>query len=151
MTRLASSLRAAGLLAATAAVLAIALGQGEAAAQADPSGEVRALRAEVDRLSARVTALDAMLVKQGRSITLSGGRGDRELILRAASDVPTGISIDRFDAVLRFGRITLIGDEISLNAKRSIDLKAATIRLDGLIEAKGDRDIILKGSKIGGN
>ena len=138
-------------LAAITGGLALAFGQGEAAAQADAAGEVRALRAELDQLTARVAALDAMLARQGRTITLSGDRSGRELVLRSTADLPAGITIAKADAVLRFDRIALIGKDITIHAQRTIDLKAAAITLDGQLNAKGASDNSLKGNKIGGN
>lgn len=136
---------------AVAGSLAFAFGNGEAAAQADPAGEVRALQAKVEQLSARVTALDAMLARQGRTVTVSGSGSDRDLILRVVPGLATGISLDRRDAVLRFDRITLAADEIALDAKRTISLKAAAISLNGQVNANGQTDVIVKGNAVRNN
>jgi outer membrane murein-binding lipoprotein Lpp len=151
MTKLASTLRAAVLFAAITGSLALAFGQGEAAAQADAAGEVRALRAEVERISARVAALDAIISKQGQTITVTGERSSDEVILRANANSRSNLSVSRADAVLRFDRITLIGKEIALSAHQKMSLKAPTISLDGEVVAKGSNDLTIKGSKIGGN
>ena len=140
------------VLVALAASLALAFGQGEATAQADAAGEVRALQEQVKQLSERVAALDAMLTRQGgRTITLAGTGSNRALVLKGNAQLPEGLSIDKTDAVLRFSRITVMADEISLHARRSISLKSPAIDLDGQIEAKGASDIILKGNKLRSN
>jgi hypothetical protein len=138
------------ILACLAAIggLSLAFGQGAASAQADAAAEMRALQARVDQLSARVAALDALVVRQGAVTTIAGGRTNDELVLRANADPARGLSLVKQDVTLRFARITLVGDEISLRAVRGISLKGATIDLDGAINAKGSQNVPIKGSQI---
>lgn len=139
-------------LVALAASPALALGQGEAAAEAAAAGEVRALREQLTQLTGRVAALDAMLVRQGRrGIVLAGTGANRALVLTGTAQLPEGPSTGKTDAVLGFRRITVMADEIGPNARRSISRKAPDIGLDGQIEAKGGADIILKGNTLRSN
>ena len=127
----------------------VAFGQGAASAQADASAEMRALQARVDQLSARVAALDAMVVRQGLSTTIAGSASNEELVLRANAGSARGLSLGKDNATLRFARITLVGDEIALQATRGLSLKAATIDLDGAqINVKSRQDVQIKGNAI---
>lgn len=138
-------------LAALAGCLVLAFGQGEAAAQADATAEIRALQTKVEQLSARVTALDAMFARQGRVITLSGARLDDELILRATPPPSSFMSVGDKDAVLSFRRIHLTGDEITVTGKKTITLKAPAITLDGQIAASRTSDVTVKGFTVRDN
>ena len=125
----------------------VAFGQGAASAQADASAEMRTLQARV--LSARVAALDAMVVRQGLVTTVAGAASSEELVLRANAGSARGLSLGRDNATLRFARITLVGDEIALQATRGLSLKAATIDLDGAqINVKSRQDVQIKGNAI---
>lgn len=136
-------------LLATAAF--IAFGQGEAAAQADAAADVRRLHAKIEQLSARVTALDAMIVKQDRVITISGDRSDRDIILRGNPVTDSTMTVGDKDAVLDFRRITLTANEITLAGKKTITLRAPAISLDGNVDAKGSKNVTIKGSQVGNN
>lgn len=126
-----------------------AFGQGAASAQADAAAEMRSLQARVDQLSARVAALDAMVVRQGLSTTIAGSASNEELVLRANAGSARGLSLGKDNATLRFARITLVGDEIALQATRGLSLKAATIDLDGAqINVKSRQDVQIKGNAI---
>lgn len=134
-----------------AGVAFLAFGQGEAAAQADAAAQLRALQAQVDQLSTRVTALDAMIGKQNRVITISGSRGDNDIVLRGNPATAHSLTVGDKDAVLNFRRITLTADEIALAGKKTITLKAPAITLDGNVDAKGSNDITVKGLKVRDN
>ena len=129
----------------------LAFSQGEATAQADAAAQLRELQGQVDALSAKVAALDAIIVRQERGLTITGRRFANEIVLRANPDTTRALTVDKNDAVLRFARITLIGDEISLSGSRSIALKAPAITLDGQVDAKGRDDVTAKGYKLRDN
>ena len=149
MSRL-PSLRPLALVAAIGAIT-LAFGQGEAAAEADAAGEVRALQAQVKLLSARVDALDAMLSKQGTRVTLEGDNANRELVLRTDPRNTRAVTLGRDTAVLSFKSITLSGDAVTIKARRSIELEAPQIIMNGEVTAKGGNELILKGSKVRSN
>ncbi len=129
--------------------LSLAFGQGAAQAQADAAADLHALQARVDKLSARVAALDALVVQQGAVTTIGGERGVDELHLRTGTDRARGLSLVGKDAVLRFARLTLIADEVTFSAGQKISLKAPLIDLDGQkIAVKANKDVPIKGSAL---
>lgn len=136
---------------AGAACFGPGMSEGAAAAQPGPSVEVRSLQARIDQLSVRVAALDAMIAAQGTVTTVSGPRRGEALILRANPDTLQLIRVGDRDAALSFRRITINADEIALNGKQAITLKAPAITLDGAVQAKGGSEIVIKGSKVGSN
>lgn len=143
-------LRPLALLAVPGAI-ALAFGQGAAAARADGAGEVQALQAQVKQLTERVAALDAMIATRNRVVTISGGRADNDILLRGNPLTSHSLTVGNKDAVLDFRRITLIADEITLSGKKTIVLKAPAITLDGQVTARASSGVILKGFTVKDN
>lgn len=143
-------LRNTALPAVTIAVwlsLGLTAQQGKAEAQSDPASEVRALRAEVTQLAQQVAALEAVITRTGRIIMVGGTLDQTEMILRARPDTRNQARLGKADAVLEFDRITLVGTDITIDAKSSISLRAATIRFDRQIDAKGMSDVPVRNFK----
>lgn len=146
MSRL-SDLRLLSLVAVIGAIT-VALGQPEAAAQNDAASEARALQVRVDQLTTRLAALETLVSRQGRTMTFGGTTAETELVLRARPDAQSVARLGKTDAVLQFDRITLVGRDITIDAKRAIRLDAPAISLNGRIDGKGMDDLLLKGYKV---
>ncbi|AUX69710.1 hypothetical protein CHX26_09550 [Porphyrobacter sp. HT-58-2] len=125
--------------------------QATAAAQTDAASEARALQARVDQLTTRLAALETLVSRQGRTMTFGGTTAETELVLRARPDTQNLARIGKADAVLQFDRITLMGKEITIDARRAIRLDAPAITLRGHVEAKDIVDVPLKGIKARDN
>lgn len=136
-------------LGAALGALSLAFGQGAALAEADAADDLGILKARVEQLSARVAALDALIVRQGAVATIGVGRELDQLHLRTGADPAQGVSLVHKDATLRFARITLIADEVAISAGRKISLKAPIIDLDApKIYTKSTADVPIKGNAI---
>lgn len=145
-----------GLLTA-AAVSALLAGRLEAAPPPDPAAaqvqalqaEVAALKARVTSLSARIETIDDSLQLANRTLELSGNARTDAILLQPGNVGAGSLLLERNDTTLRFQRLFLIGDDVSINASRAITLKAPTITLDGQkISVKESRDLTIKGSAI---
>lgn len=145
-----------GLLtaAAVSALLAVRL---EAAPPPDPAtaqvlalqAEVAVLRERVTSLSARIETIDDALQMANRTLEMTGNARTDAILLRPGNVGAGSLLLGRTDTTLRFQRLFLIGDEVSINATRSITLKAPAISLEGQsINVKESGDVTIKGSAI---
>lgn len=138
----------------TAALLASRL---DAAPPPDPAtaqilalqAEVAVLRERVTSLSTRIETIDDSLQLSNRTLAITGNASTEAILLRPGNVGAGSLLLGRTDTTLRFQRLFLIGDDVSINASRSITLKAPAIDLDGQrINVKGSQDVPIKGSAI---
>ncbi|MFN3425131.1 MAG: hypothetical protein ACK40C_10565 [Novosphingobium meiothermophilum] len=150
------SLSIAGVIAASA----LASSRLEANAQTDPAeaqiqnlrAEVAGLRAAIQTLSGRIDAVDANMRTANRVLEISGTAQADAILLRPGNAGAASLLLGRSDATLRFQRIVLNGDDVSITASRTLTMKAPAIAIDGQqISMKESGRTTLKGSAVRDN
>ncbi|MFN3470238.1 MAG: hypothetical protein ACK4Z7_11080 [Novosphingobium sp.] len=150
------SLSIAGVIAASA----LASSRLEASAQTDPAeGQIQALRAEVAALRTatmtlvgRIEAVEGSMRMSNRVLEISGTPQADTILLRPGNAGAASLLLGRNDATLRFQRIVLSGDDVSITASRTLTMKAPAISIDGQqIHMKESGRTTLKGSAVRDN
>ncbi len=128
--------------------LITAMPAGVQAQDQDTRAAILVLKAEIQRLRSDLAALQARVSQQEQIIvqTPGGVQIGNGTTRRLALVTTTGSAV--FDRDV----FTITGRTIAIASDRGIEIRSDTITLNArVLNAKGDGNVVLRGTKIGGN